>query len=70
MDNIIDQFPGSRVDWDDRAEALRTGEELVKVYAFRQREVKDMARMFGKTWEADLSLEDRYLIDKVEKMLN
>jgi DNA polymerase elongation subunit (family B) len=70
VDNIIDQFPGSRVDWDDRAEALRTGEELVKVYAFRQREVKDMARMFGKTWEADLSLEDRYLIDKVEKMPN
>ena len=68
MERVLGDFYGSSVDWNDTAEALRTGETLVKVYAYRQRDIKDIARRFLKTWEADLSLEDRYLIDNVKEM--
>ena len=67
MERVLGDFYGSSVDWNDTAEALRTGETLVKVYAYRQRDIKDIARRFTKTWEADLSLEDRYLIDNVSQ---
>ena len=66
--HIIDRYPGSEIDWTDRATALRTEEELVKVYAYRSGDIRDMAREFRTTWEADLSLTDRYLIDEVEEM--
>ena len=66
--SVIDQFPGSRIDWEDKAVGLRDDEPLVKVYAYRQSDVKSMAAMFRKTWEADLSLQDRYLIDNVKEM--
>lgn len=70
VERVLDQFPGSRVDWDDTAIALRTEEPLVKVYAYRQGDMRDLARRFSKTWEADLSLQDRYLIDNVDVMPN
>ncbi len=66
--SVIDQFPGSRIDWEDKAVGLRDNEPLVKVYAYRQSDIKDMAFRFRKTWEADLSLQDRYLIDNVKDM--
>ena len=68
VNRILDRYPGSSIDWYDRAEALRTGDELVKVYAYRAGDVRDMAREFGRTWEADLSLADRYLMDSIEEM--
>jgi DNA polymerase, archaea type len=67
-ERILDQFPGSEIDWNDTAEGLRDNEKLAKVYTFRQSDIREMARRFKKTWEADLSLSDRYLIDCVEEM--
>jgi DNA polymerase I len=68
VERILDQFPGSEIDWDDTAEGLRDNEKLVKVYTFRQSDIREMARRFKKTWEADLSLPDKYLIDEVKEM--
>ncbi len=68
VDRIIEQYPGAWVDWNDTAVGLRDEEPLVKVYTHRQRDIKEVARRFKKTWEADLSLEDRYLIDNVKEM--
>ena len=68
VERILDQFPGSDIDWDDTAEGLRDNEKLVKVYTFRQSDIREMARRFKKTWEADLSLPDKYLIDEVKEM--
>ena len=68
VQRILDQFPGSEIDWDDTAEGLRDNEKLVKVYTFRQSDIREMARRFKKTWEADLSLPDKYLIDEVKEM--
>ena len=67
-DRITEQFPGSYVDWSDTAVGLRDKEPLVKVYAYRQSDVRDMAKRFKKTWEADISLTDKYLIDNVKEM--
>lgn len=68
VDRILEQYPGAWVDWNDTAVGLRDEEPLVKVYTHRQRDIKEVARRFKKTWEADLSLEDRYLIDNVKEM--
>lgn len=68
VDRVLDDFYGAEVDWNDTAEALRTGETLVKVYTYRHRDIKEIAKRFKHTWEADLSLEDRYLIDNVKEM--
>ena len=65
---VLDRYPGSDIDRNDKSEALRTGEELVKVYAYRNSDIRDMAREFRLTWEADLSLVDRYLIDNISEM--
>ena len=67
-ERVIDDYPGASIDWEDTAIGLRTEEKLVKVYAYRQGDIRDMARRFQKTWEADLSLQDRYLIDTVQEM--
>ncbi len=68
VDRILEQYPGAWVDWNDTAVGLRDEEPLVKVYTHRQRDIKEVARRFKRTWEADLSLEDRYLIDNVKEM--
>ena len=68
IERILNRYPGSYVDEEDTAEALRTGDLLIKVYAYRNSDIRDMAREFGFTWEADLSLVDRYLIDNVSEM--
>ena len=65
---VVDQFPGAWIDWEDKALGLRDQTPLVKVYCERFRDVKDLARRFRQTWEADISLPDRYLIDKYSKM--
>ncbi len=65
---VLDQFPGSDIDWNDTASGLRDNEELVKVYAYRHSDIREMAKRFRKTWEADISLVDRYLIDNVKEM--
>ena len=70
VEHVLDRYPGSEIDWNDKATALRTEEELVKVYAYRNSDIREMAREFGSTWEADLSLPDRYLIDEVAEMPN
>ncbi len=68
VERVLDKFPGASVDWNDTAVGLRTEEPLVKVYAYRQGDIRDLSRRFSKTWEADLSLQDRYLIDEVKVM--
>ena len=68
VERVLGRYPGSSIDWYDRAKALRTEEELVKVYAYRTRDLREMAKEFGPTWEADLSLVDRYLIDSIDEM--
>ena len=68
VERVLDKFPGASVDWNDTAVGLRTEEPLVKVYAYRQGDIRDLSRRFSKTWEADLSLQDRYLIDEVQVM--
>ena len=68
INHVLGRYPGSAIDWNDRATALRTEEELVKVYAYRNSEIREMAREFRVTWEADMSLPDRYLIDEVSEM--
>jgi DNA polymerase I len=68
VERVLGDFYGAEVDWNDTAEAVRTGETLVKVYAYRHRDIKEIAKRFKYTWEADLSLEDRYLIDNVKEM--
>jgi len=69
---VLNRFPGSEIDWFDKAEALRTGEELVKVYGYRSSDIREMCRElrhnYVDTWEGDYSLADRYLIDEVEEM--
>ena len=67
-EHILGRYPGSEIDWDDKATALRTEKELVKVYAYRNSDIREMAKEFGATWEDDLSLPDRYLIDEVTEM--
>jgi hypothetical protein len=62
IDRALARYPGSSIDWYDRAQALRTNEELVKVYAYRTTDIREMTKEFGQTWEGDLSLTDRYLI--------
>jgi len=68
IERVLNRYPGSYVDETDTAEALRTGDSLIKVYAYRNSDIRDMAREFGFTWEADLSLVDRYLIDNISEM--
>jgi len=68
IERVLNRYPGSYVDETDTAEALRTGDPLIKVYAYRNSDIRDMAREFGFTWEADLSLVDRYLIDNISEM--
>ena len=68
IERILNRYPGSYIDENDTAQGLKTNEKLIKVYAYRQSEIKDMATEFGQTWEADLSLVDRYLIDNVSEM--
>lgn len=68
IDRALARYPGSSIDWYDRAKALRTDEELVKVYSYRTTDIRDMVKEFGQTWEGDLSLTDRYLIDSIEEM--
>ena len=68
VERVLNRYPGSYVDETDTAEALRTGDPLIKVYAYRNSDIRDMAREFGFTWEADLSLVDRYLIDNISEM--
>jgi len=63
IDNVLDSFYGSEVDYDDTAVGLRDNEPLIKVYAYRESDIRSMAARFWKTWEADLSLADRYLMD-------
>ena len=69
---VLTRYPGSDIDWEDTAEALRTNERLVKVYAYRSSDVRNMCRELSSnycaTWEGDLSLADRYLIDEVKEM--
>jgi len=65
---VLSNYPGSSIDWDDTAEGLRTGEKLVKVYAYKNADIRGMATSFQWSWEADLSLVDRYLIDEVKTM--
>ena len=68
IERVLNRYPGSYVDETDTAEALRTGDPLIKVYAYRNSDIRDMTREFGFTWEADLSLVDRYLIDNISEM--
>lgn len=68
VDRILEGFYGAEVDWNDTAVGLRDEEPLVKVYAYRQNQIREMAKRFKRTWEADLSLSDRYLIDNVSEM--
>ena len=68
IERVLNRYPGSYVDETDTAEALRTGDSLIKVYAYRNSDIRDMVREFGFTWEADLSLVDRYLIDNISEM--
>tara|TARA_R100000406_G_scaffold96211_1_gene93300 strand:+ start:5012 stop:7393 length:2382 start_codon:yes stop_codon:yes gene_type:complete len=65
---VISRYPGSYVDNFETYTALRTGEELIRVYAHRQADLRDMAKEFGKTWEADMSLSDRYMVDEIKEM--
>ena len=68
IDKVLGRYPGSYVDWSSSAEALKTGESLIKIYAHKSSEVRNMQREFGKTWEADMSVKDQYLIDNVERI--
>jgi DNA polymerase elongation subunit (family B) len=68
VERVLNRYPGSYVDETDTAKALRTDDSLIKVYAYRNSDIRDMAREFGFTWEADLSLVDRYLIDNISEM--
>ena len=68
VQRVLSRYPGSSIDKEDTATALKTEDTLVKVYAYRQADVRQMQREFGRTWEADMSLTDRYLIDEVKEM--
>ena len=68
VNNVLNRYPGSSIDRNDTAVALKTEEDLVKVYAYRQSNLRSMKLEFDKTWEADLSLTDRYLIDEIKEM--
>lgn len=68
VNRILGRYPGSEIDWNDTAVALRTDEKLVKVYAFRTSDIRQMCHEFRVTWEGDFSLADRYLIDEIEEM--
>ena len=68
IDKVLSRYPGSYADWDSNAEALKTGESLIKIYAFKSSDVRGMQREFGKTWEADMSSKDQYLIDNIKEM--
>ena len=69
---ILHRYPGSEVDYFDKAEALKTGDELIKIYAHRNSDIQFMCNELGNsfiyTWEGDYSLADRYLIDEVKEM--
>lgn len=68
VERVLSRYPGSSIDRSSTATALKTEEDLVKVYAYRQSDLRNMQKEFGKTWEADLSLTDRYLIDEIKEM--
>ena len=68
IDKVLGRYPGSYVDWGSSAEALKTGDSLVKIYAHKSSDIRNMQREFGKTWEADMSIKDQYLIDNVERI--
>ena len=68
VQRVLSRYPGSSIDKEDTAIALKTEDTLVKVYAYRQADVRQMQKEFGRTWEADMSLTDRYLIDEIKEM--
>ena len=68
VQRVLSRYPGSSIDKEDTATALKTEDTLVKVYAYRQADVRQMQKEFGRTWEADMSLTDRYLIDEIKEM--
>lgn len=68
VNTILSRYPGSEIDRSQTATALKTEQALVKVYAYRQSDIRTMQKEFGMTWEADLSLTDRYLIDEIHEM--
>ena len=68
MSRVLDDYFGSSVDWNDTAVGLRDNQRLVKVYAYRESDLRDMSRRFRQTWEADIPLADKYLIDHYPRM--
>jgi DNA polymerase, archaea type len=68
IDKVLSRYPGSHIDKSITYTALRTEESLYRVYVYLQSDIRNIQGEFGKTWEADLSLVDRYLIDNVPVM--
>ena len=73
INNVLRQFPGSRMDRDSTAVSLPKGvdgkeEELIKIITHRSTDVSKMKGYFSRTWEADVYHADRYLIDTIDEM--
>ncbi len=72
IQNVLNRYPGSRVEWDCKAKSLPDPKEgsidLVKVIAHKPSEIGSMRDEFYRTYEADVHHADRYLIDTYNKI--
>lgn len=64
--SMVSAYPGARIDWNQMAVG-RNKEELVKVLPYRHKDIWGMRKQVD-TWEADMKLSDRYLIDSWAQM--
>ena len=64
--HLVDRYPGSRVDREAKAVGIG-GENLIKIIPFRQGDVYPMRKEMA-SWEGDLTLPDRFLMDRYATM--
>ena len=67
LNHSLSRFVDAKVDWSQRAISNDGFTELVKVIPGQQSQIYQMRKIF-KTWEADLSLPDRFLMDRYDTM--